>query len=151
MRLGEGSFISKLDALDTNICETTHVEGNFAKTEISSIIEHMENIYASFNYICFLLYNENNTIIGICCINIPLFNAEVDKSIDNDINIDYLCGSNYKYSGTILLNIVKQLFYIGDFKQIKLTSYTKSIGFYLKNGFAQTMSMFNTPTMTITK
>ena len=144
MRLGEQPFNSRLESLDPNICETTHLEGNLAKKEIAHIFEYMKNIYGE-NYICFLLCNEYNTIIGICCISLPLFTD------DNYISIVYLCGSNYKYSGTVLLNIIKAFFLKGDFEKLTLVSYQKAIGFYLKNGFTQSIGTFNSPIMTITK
>lgn len=144
MRLGEQPFNSRLESLDPNICETTHFEGNLAKKEIAQIIEFMKNIYG-INFICFLLCNEYNTVIGICCISLPLFTD------DTTISIEYLCGSNYKYSGTVLLNIVKRFFSMGDFEKLTLVSYEKSVGFYLKNGFTQTIGRFNNPVMTITK
>lgn len=148
VKIGEEPFISRLQALDEYICEKTNPGGYQAKKEISTIIQSMGNIYSYSNNICFLLCNDNDNIIGICNINLPLFEDDVKKNI---IYIEYLCGSNYKYSGTILLNVVKQLLYISGFDKIELISYESSVGFYLKNGFTKTMSSVNTPLMTFTR
>lgn len=144
IRLGETSFKTKLESLDDTICETTQFEGNRAKKEISSIIDYMSNKYSSDNHICFMLCTNTGNVIGICDFSLAMFD-DVSKSI---IHINYLCGSNYKYSGTVLLNVVKSLLYIGQFSRIELISYQKSVGFYKKHGFIQTTSSMNTPKMT---
>jgi hypothetical protein len=133
VRVGvDEEFETKLTtALDENICETTHREGSLAKKEISKIRDNMSSIDENSNNICFLLFYLDK-IIGICNISLPLFNDS-----ENKIYIEYLCGSNYKYSGTILLNIVKKLFFIGDFEKIMLTSYGTSIKYYEKMGFKE--------------
>lgn len=130
VRVGvDKEFETKLTALDENICETTHREGSLAKKEIGKISDNMSSIHGDSNNICFLLFYLDN-IIGICNISLPLLNDD-----ENKIYIEYLCGSNYKYAGTILLNIVKKLFFIGDFEKISLISYKNSIEYYEKNGF----------------
>ena len=135
VRVGvDEEFETKLTALDENICETTHREGSLAKKEISKIRDNMSSIHGDSNNICFLLFYLEN-IIGICNISLPLLNDD-----ENKIYIEYLCGSNYKYSGTILLNIVKKLFFIGDFEKILLVSYGTSIKYYEKMGFKKIQS-----------
>ena len=147
VRVGvDEEFETKLTALDENICETTHREGSLAKKEISKIRDNMSSIHGDSNNICFLLFYLDN-IIGICNISLPLLNDD-----ENKIYIEYLCGSNYKYAGTILLNIVKKLFFIGDFEKISLISYKNSIEYYEKNGFIiETMTRAGTPKMIFLK
>ena len=86
-------------------------------------------------------------IVGICNISLPLLDFEEKK-----IYIEYLCGSDYGKSGTILIEIVKQLFCIGDFNKILLTSYKKSVGYYTeKHFFVETKNPFGNSTMTLEK
>jgi hypothetical protein len=147
IRLGETSFEKKLESLDDTICQSVQFEGNFAKKEIAGIIGYMSNKHSVRNHICFVLCTNAGNIIGICNISLAMFDDD-DDSEPNNIYIDYLCGSNYKYSGTVLLNVVKSLMYIGCFSQIDLISYQKSVGFYRKHEFTQTLSDMNTPKMT---
>jgi hypothetical protein len=98
---------------------------DFCSGEIRN--EHFTN---ASDYILFLEGLTTGRIYGSICFSFG----------PNDIHVEYLCAPPVPkkiYTGTLLLNKIKEVGYALNKEYIYLTSVEKAVGFYEKNGFTK--------------